>query len=197
MSSESHTFYVNPGASATRPPAPNSTASSIDGYESFENTNNKKKRKIPAPGNAGGHSSNLSTDLANMDIASGVEPDGTGSSAEQYYGSGSSAIPVTGSGTGISGAGRGRYGRSGKGTSQLRPLGASTNGLNAFASRGANRTKADLGPGEGTVEEGAINLRSQLLTSSSSASGARHYLCGNCKCCWTRASYTGKRKGEH
>ena len=88
-----------------------------------------------------------------MGIAAGMEPDGTGSGAEQYYGSGSSAIPVAGSGTGISGAGRGRYGRSGKGATQLRPLGASTNGLNAFASKGVNKSKADMSASEGKGEK--------------------------------------------
>ena len=148
-------LHIDRGNSAIRPQAPHSASSSIDGYESFENTNNKKKRKIPGPGTAGGHSSNLSTDLANMGIAGGIEPDGTGGSADQYYGTGSSAVPVAGSGTGISGAGRGRYGRSGKGVNQLRPLGASTTGLNAFANKAANRGKSDMSTTEGTSEQAA------------------------------------------
>ncbi|KAL9085879.1 MAG: hypothetical protein Q9165_007362 [Trypethelium subeluteriae] len=158
--------YSSDVAAATRPPAPNSTSSSIDGYESFENTNNKKKRKIPGPGSSGGHSANLSTDLANMGITGGTEADGTGGGAEQYYGSGSSAIPVAGSGTGISGAGRGRYGRSGKGNNQLRPLGASTNGLNAFASKGGSRTKTDASAGEGRISQSEPGIISAAIANA-------------------------------
>ncbi|KAF1848644.1 uncharacterized protein K460DRAFT_276942 [Cucurbitaria berberidis CBS 394.84] len=116
---------------------PGSTASSVDGYESFENTNNKKKRKIPNMGNNSSHHANLAGDLASMGIAQAHETgaiddaDGPG----RYYGS----APATpqhsiNSGTGISGAGRGRFGRSGSGRSERRVLGNSTNLANAKAS---------------------------------------------------------------
>ncbi len=57
----------SPSPRLSRPPVkqeppeaqpPLSAASSPDGYDSFENTNNKKKRKVPIPGDgslAGGH----------------------------------------------------------------------------------------------------------------------------------------------
>ncbi|KAI9657376.1 MAG: hypothetical protein M1821_003057 [Bathelium mastoideum] len=158
--------YSSDPTSATRLQAPHSASSSIDGYESFENTNNKKKRKIPGPGTSGGHSSNLSTDLANMGIASGIEPDGTGGGADQYYGSGSSAVSVAGSGTGISGAGRGRYGRSGKGVNQLRPLGASTTGLNAFANKSVSRTRADMNAVEGKAAQSQPGIISAAIANA-------------------------------
>ncbi|KAJ5585979.1 hypothetical protein N7450_005766 [Penicillium hetheringtonii] len=91
--------------------APKSSAGP-DGYDAFENTNNKKKRKIPTPGNMGGHHSALSPEFASMGLANSSpvpaaanDSMGTGT----YYGSGSPASPL---GSGISGSGRGRLGRS-------------------------------------------------------------------------------------
>lgn len=120
---------------------PGSTSSSVDGYESFENTNNKKKRKIPNMGSNGSHHANLSADLAGMGIAhahahaheAGAIDDGDGPG--RYYGSAPSTPQnANNSGTGISGAGRGRFGRSGSGRSERRVLGNSTNLVNAKAS---------------------------------------------------------------
>jgi hypothetical protein len=117
---------------------PGSTASSGDGYDSFENTNNKKKRKIPNMGSNGSHHATLSADLANMGIVheAGTMDDGDGPG--RYYGSAPStpqhSAHANNSGTGISGAGRGRFGRSGSGRSERRILGTSTNIANAKAS---------------------------------------------------------------
>ncbi|KAK7537154.1 uncharacterized protein J3D65DRAFT_553935 [Phyllosticta citribraziliensis] len=131
------------GGTGTKPIPPGST-SSADGYESFENTNNKKKRKIPVSGSAG-HHGNLTAEMASM----GISNHGAGAAHEecentvgQYYGSGSSAVPVPGSGTGISGAGRGRYGRSAaRFTNERRPLGSSTSSLNAYANGNGGRAR--------------------------------------------------------
>lgn len=116
---------------------PGSTASSVDGYESFENTNNKKKRKIPNMGSNSSHHANLSADLASMGIAhaheAGAIDDGDGPG--RYYGSAlTTPQHNTNLGTGISGAGRGRFGRSGSGRSERRVLGTSNNLANAKAS---------------------------------------------------------------
>jgi hypothetical protein len=95
-------------------------SSGPDGYDAFENTNNKKKRKIPTPGNLG-HSA-LSPEFANMGLTSSTPapppPEGpTGT----YYGSGNPASPLAG----ISGSGRGRLSRSTVRTSNSRgPLSA-------------------------------------------------------------------------
>ncbi|KAF1958031.1 hypothetical protein CC80DRAFT_410021 [Byssothecium circinans] len=121
---------------------PGSTASSIDGYESFENTNNKKKRKIPNMGTMSIHHASLSAEMASMglshphDVAALDDGDGPG----RYYGSAPSTPQQqhngnnNSSGTGISGAGRGRFGRSGSGRSERRVLANSTNLANAKAS---------------------------------------------------------------
>jgi hypothetical protein len=128
-----------------KPQGPNSTTSSADGYESFENTNNKKKRKIPTPGNANGHHSHLSADLANLGISSPSEagrpshddPDNGGG---QLYGSGTITISA-GPGNGMSGSGYGRGRATRRGYGKLTanyggrsPLGVSTNGLNGLSS---------------------------------------------------------------
>ncbi|KAJ5947377.1 hypothetical protein N7466_000392 [Penicillium verhagenii] len=79
-----------------------------DGYDAFENTNNKKKRKIPTPGNMPGHHSALSPEFANMGLAnsnSAPPPAGDGTGTGTYYGNGNPASPL---GSGISGSGRGR-----------------------------------------------------------------------------------------
>lgn len=83
-----------------------------DGYDAFENTNNKKKRKIPTSGALNSHHSSLTSDLASMGISGSMagSPVGLGDSTTgTYYGSGSPAASSVGSV--ISGPGRGRYGR--------------------------------------------------------------------------------------
>ncbi|KAF2276509.1 uncharacterized protein EI97DRAFT_458434 [Westerdykella ornata] len=117
-------------ATGTGYPKPASTTSSADGYESFENTNNKKKRKIPNMGGTSAHHSSLSAEMASMGIsghdgATSDDTDGPG----RYYASAPSTPQNNGSGTGISGAGRGRFGRSGSGRSERRVLGQ-TNSAN-------------------------------------------------------------------
>jgi hypothetical protein len=90
-----------------------SSPSGLDGYDAFENTNNKKKRKIPTSGNLSSHHSSLTAELANMELSgspnspSAMLSDNNGTGT--YYGSGSAATAATGSG--ISGPGRGRLGR--------------------------------------------------------------------------------------
>ncbi|KAI9732945.1 MAG: hypothetical protein M1818_007378 [Claussenomyces sp. TS43310] len=109
-----------------KPEPPASTASSADGYESFENTNNKKKRKIPTPGDAGLNGIRLSDDLALLGISQNAEDllprDEAGSSPSSLYAAG-----VNGNGQGISGPGRGRYGRVRDGRSPLRTLSDASN----------------------------------------------------------------------
>lgn len=115
--------------------SPISSLEGIDGYDSFENTNNKKKRKIPTSGSLGNHHSTLSTGMAHMGISSNHDIDALHADLEggvgQYYGTGNSALPANASGTGISGAGRGRFGRAGvRSGSGRSPLGVSVNGSN-------------------------------------------------------------------
>ncbi|KAL8701665.1 MAG: hypothetical protein Q9224_000399 [Gallowayella concinna] len=131
------------------PTATVSSQDSIDGYDSFENTNNKKKRKIPTSGNLGSHHSSLSSEMAHMGISPNRDCDSSTPDMDggvgHYYGTGSSAVPATSSGTGISGAGRGRYGRAApRAPSGRSPLGISTNGSNALQAGRQLLQKQDL-----------------------------------------------------
>lgn len=106
---------------------PPSAASSADGYDSFENTNNKKKRKIPTAGEMNG-AHGLSDHGLNdaHSVAGGVAviPDRSGenggSATAPYYGT--SNFVALSSGQNISGPGRGRFGRARNGRSPLQTL---------------------------------------------------------------------------
>jgi hypothetical protein len=89
-----------------------------DGYEAFENTNNKKKRKIPTSGSLSLHPSSLTNEMAQMGITpgkDGIVDDHTGQ------------VVAGSSGLGVQGAGRGHYARK---SATRRPLGVSVNGSN-------------------------------------------------------------------
>lgn len=119
---------------------PPSAASSLDGYDSFENTNNKKKRKIPSAGDSsinGAHSLSseinalaLSTDAASPMLDAHVVDRKFNSSGS--YGP---PIPYSSGSQGYSGPGRGRLGRSRNGRS---PLQALADGNNAWPNRNTN-----------------------------------------------------------
>ncbi|KAI0867943.1 hypothetical protein GGS24DRAFT_245594 [Hypoxylon argillaceum] len=121
-----HGFRIPTRSGQTRQPKPQpppSTASSADGYDSFENTNNKKKRKIPIAGETILNGTHVLSEPATFGIPS---PPGTGDddsvdhvpTSTPYYQSGG---PLS-NGQGISGPGRGRYGRVRNGRSPLRAL---------------------------------------------------------------------------
>lgn len=138
--------------SGKAPPPPASTASSADGYESFENTSNKKKRKIPLSGSSSVHQSSLSAEMANMGISShgsdGAYEDVNGE-GPGYYNHHNTLSPSAG-GTGISGAGRGRYGRQTT-RSERRPLGGSASTtLNGYPSNIAPKSRGGNWKGDGT-----------------------------------------------
>lgn len=107
------------------PQPPPSATSSADGYDSFENTNNKKKRKIPTAGEMNGahglgdHGLN---DAHSLPGGLAVTPDRASehgsSSSIAYYGSSGSLN----SGQNVSGPGRGRFGRSRSARSPLQAL---------------------------------------------------------------------------
>ena len=97
------------------------STSGPDGYEAFENTNNKKKRKIPTSGSLSLHHSAMTDQLAHIGI-SGTKD---GSADDAYY---AGAHPGNSAGLGVQGAGRGRGGRK---LSGRNPLGVSVNGSNA------------------------------------------------------------------
>ena len=102
----------------------NSASSAADGYDSLENTNNKKKRKIPTAGDVslnGGHISDVASAGGSLTTSSSAhESHGDGSSSTSSMNHASNGFP-SGS-PGISGPGRGRYGRTRNGRSPLRTL---------------------------------------------------------------------------
>jgi hypothetical protein len=153
----------------SKPAPPGSTASSADGYESFENTNNKKKRKIPQSntGSGHGHQSTLSADMANMGISHQRDGEfGPTASEEGNYAShtayayGHQTVSSSPSG---SNSARARPGRSGRGSLDRRPLGASTNGLNAARGHGRSNTSPKTGM---SPQCGPDTMASELLDSS-------------------------------
>jgi hypothetical protein len=122
-SSLSPSASSNPNLPNLDTPHAKSSSSGPDGYDAFENTNNKKKRKIPTPGNLGGHHSALSPEFASMGLATSTPapPPAPSDSTGTYYGSGNPASPL---GSGISGSGRGRLGRPVVRSSSRTPLSA-------------------------------------------------------------------------
>jgi hypothetical protein len=127
-SGRSYRYVQKPGSTSySKPEPPPSTTSSADGYDSFENTNNKKKRKIPTPGDVGLNGIHLSNDLASLGISNSTDEslarEESINGVSKYYGAASSFI----SSQGLSGPGRGRYGRSRNGRSPLRTLSEASN----------------------------------------------------------------------
>ncbi|GAB1741680.1 hypothetical protein NU219Hw_g7094t1 [Hortaea werneckii] len=145
--------------------------SSADGYESFENTSNKKKRKIPlSSANSSLQQHQLSAEMASMGLNGStdgtLEEDGpqAGASHPSPHGTQTQAnAPVaSGSGTGISGAGRGRYGRhmGWARAGERRPLGSSFSGGNG--GYGAIRTPGKNGGGD--LPNGVENEKGGIIS---------------------------------
>lgn len=94
-----------------------------DGYDAFENSNNKKKRKIPTSGGMGNQ--NTSTDALSIGMSSSASSGVLEDVGSPYY----AAYSLSPSGTGMSGPGRGRYGRpAGRSVSARVPLQTSFGG---------------------------------------------------------------------
>lgn len=119
-----------------------SANSSVDGEEGFENTNNKKKRKIPQPqhstSNIGTSSlTNVSTDMANLGISS-REPDAVAGAAQPIDSIPSQNGQITSNSTldpaNPKAQGRFTSSRSGRGSLDRRPLATSTNAVNLSGS---------------------------------------------------------------
>ncbi|GAB7359734.1 hypothetical protein MBLNU230_g6908t1 [Neophaeotheca triangularis] len=136
----------------TKPPPPGSAASSADGYESFENTSNKKKRKIPLSSASSMHQSQLSAEMANMGISQG---EGGGDGRDVAYGQHYAPMSSPG-GTGISGAGRGRYGRQNS-RNERRPLGSGSMNTVNFGKRSQGISEPELS------SEGSVGLTQSHL----------------------------------
>ncbi|KAI4257427.1 MAG: hypothetical protein LQ352_001663 [Teloschistes flavicans] len=153
-------------ATVSLPVSAPSPQGSADGYDSFENTNNKKKRKIPTSGSSGAHHSSLSAEMAHMGISPGrdfdiSQPEMDGG-VGHYYGTGSSAVPAIPSVAMATAAGRGRYGKiATRMSSERSPLGVSTNGHNALQAGRQLLQKQDM------TTTGQQNAKGSTVRSSS------------------------------
>ena len=132
---------------------------SVDGYDSFENTNNKKKRKIPTSGSLGTHHTSLSSDLANMGITPGHAVDANGDADRPDFPDADDLAndPAMSCMNGFSGSGRGLFGpANNRLVSRRSPLGVSANGLNAQNSRTTYRRDfGQINGSKGTLETNA------------------------------------------
>jgi hypothetical protein len=125
-------------------PSPSAT-SSADGYDLFENTNNKKKRKIPSAGDAILNSTQaLNNEMGSISISTG-----TGHSTSELHNdrtySQSSTSSFIANNQGVSGSGRGRLGRSRDGRSPLRAL---SDGNSSWIGRAPKPAQPQWAPGE-------------------------------------------------
>jgi hypothetical protein len=103
--------------------------SASDGYDAFENTNNKKKRKIPTSGSIGLHQSSLSAELTHLGL-NGSRND-LAVAQDDSVADGQHQTSVAQSGNSTSGVGRARHGKdSGRRVSGRNPLGVSTSNSN-------------------------------------------------------------------
>lgn len=127
------------GINRLRAPPPNSSTSSADGYESFENSNNKKKRKIPVSGPLGSGADNIEAAVPSHLL------DDLHGNLEQYYASGAAVSSSSPHSLGVAGAGRGRYSRgTTRNANDRRPLASSTNLLNTNAFNLVNNVKSKV-----------------------------------------------------
>lgn len=116
ISSKTYQCTEKPEPKNFKPQPPGSIASSAEEYDSFENTNNKKKRKIPTPGE-----SNLNgTRIAGETVGNNSSDD----LIEDFLHQSPSSLQ------GVSGSSRGRYGRNGNCRSPLRTLSETSSNWN-------------------------------------------------------------------
>ncbi|KAH6894182.1 hypothetical protein B0T10DRAFT_456428 [Thelonectria olida] len=116
------------------PQAPPSTTSSLDACD-FENSNNKKKRKIPSPSDLILSTHALNSEISSLAISSQAHSPGNEVNGERPH---SHLVGNSASGSsmahnqGMSGPGRGRLGRARNGRSPLRAL---SDGSNSWTGR--------------------------------------------------------------
>ncbi|KAK5990981.1 hypothetical protein PT974_09256 [Cladobotryum mycophilum] len=118
------------------PQPPPSATSSVDGYDSFENTNNKKKRKIPTAGDSALNSTHiLNNEISSLAISTRAESpvsEFNGDRSQPNSSGLSGNGPYNVNNQGLSGSGRGRLSRSRNARSPLRTL---PDGNSAWAGR--------------------------------------------------------------
>lgn len=131
---------------------PLSAASSIDGYDSLENSNNKKKRKIPSASDSTLRASPFVSGESTGGMQLGTVIDGRGKGNTSPYAGPASLLMYNES---ISGSGRGRLSRAGHARSPLRTL---SDGNNAWSGRQQNAVLNHSGIGTFTLTSSLINL---------------------------------------
>lgn len=119
--------HSKPDQARSNAQPPLSATSSMDGYDLFENTNNKKKRKIPSAGDAMlNGTQSLNNEIGSLAISAGTGNSPTNETHNDRASPISSTHPNTSTfitnNHGISGPGRGRLGRSRNARSPLRAL---------------------------------------------------------------------------
>ncbi|KAJ4005208.1 hypothetical protein NW752_011300 [Fusarium irregulare] len=119
--------HSKPDQARSNAQPPLSATSSMDGYDLFENTNNKKKRKIPSAGDAMlNGTQSLNNEIGSLAISAGTGHSPTNEMHNDRASPISSTHPNTSTfitnNHGISGPGRGRLGRSRNARSPLRAL---------------------------------------------------------------------------
>lgn len=165
---QEHTKYKLPLDPGTTSGQNISAASSMDGYDSLENTNNKKKRKIPSAADTllrgGVFSNNSSVDM--LEQGSGTD-DGSKSAAH------GPAVPKSPSthNDGISGSGRGRLSRV---VPSRTPLMTLSDGNNTWPSRSMKTELYHLGTSHGTsgIISNAIANAERLAPSGQENAGS-------------------------
>ncbi|KID89536.1 hypothetical protein MGU_03583 [Metarhizium guizhouense ARSEF 977] len=120
------------------PQPPPSATPSLDGYDSFENTNNKKKRKIPSAGESsinGTHGHGNEMNGLGLSAATSPPVDDDHGTERSHAGSNTyqASTSYAAGNQGFSGPGRGRLGRSGNARTPLRTL---PDGNTTWTSRG-------------------------------------------------------------
>lgn len=120
------------------PQPPPSATPSLDGYDSFENTNNKKKRKIPSAGESsinGTHGHGNEMNGLGLSAATSPPVDDDHGTERSHAGSNTyqDSTSYAAGNQGFSGPGRGRLGRSGNARTPLRTL---PDGNTTWTSRG-------------------------------------------------------------
>ncbi|KAI1033654.1 hypothetical protein LB504_012699 [Fusarium proliferatum] len=148
------------------PQPPPSATSSVDGYDVFENTNNKKKRKIPSPGELSVNGTQGSSNEIAISAGAGHSPtDESHNDRAPFH---SVSHPTTGTflsnNQGISGPGRGRLGRSRNGRSPLRAL--SDSNSNAWAGRGPKATQWTMGAANANSEQEGSGIISNAIANA-------------------------------
>lgn len=137
--------HSKPDQPRTNAQPPHSATSSADGYDLFENANNKKKRKIPSAGDAILNSTQLlNNEMGSIAISTdaGHSPTSELHSDRAHPHSGTSGFMTNNQG--ISGPGRGRLGRARNGRSPLRAL---PDGNSSWTGRAPKSTQPQWAPG--------------------------------------------------